>query len=560
MLLSEQKYEELLVAPGHIEKGKFDDAVAKAKSAKIPLEQALVDEGLIEDENLGRAIADGLGYLFVNLKTLRVPDEVFRALPESVMRTHHAIIFEVAPEAIKLATANPWDKDFIAVIEKEKGKKVEVHYATLRAITEALRYFKSDLGEKIGVFIEHMKSDPEETSHVVAFFDHVLVYAYENHASDIHVEPLENEVAIRFRIDGVLHPIASYPKVVHERIVARIKILARLRIDEHATPQDGRFEFSNEEVRFGVRVSLVPVSRGENVVLRLLETLTRKIPLNELGMSLEDMQKLSRAIQRPYGMILAVGPTGSGKTTTLYVLLDLLNKPEVNIMTIEDPIEYSINHIQQMQVNTEKDLLFSTGLRAIVRQDPDIIMVGEIRDEETADIAVNAAMTGHLLLSTMHANDAATAFPRFSEMKIEPFLISSSLVLVVGQRLLRKVCEQCKSSYTMTVEEAALLGTEHEFAAALADISGKSDLTTITLYKGMGCNLCNHTGYLGRTGIFEVMEIDEALRTLIVEKADADLIRDTARVSGMTTMLHDGITKAVKGITTIPEVIRAIKV
>ena len=560
MILSEHKYEELLVEPGHIEKAQFDLALARAKERKISLEQSIVEEGLVEDADLGHAIADGLGYRFVNLKSRRIPDEVFHELSEAEMRTHQAVIFEVTPTEIKLATANPWDRLFRESLEQTKGKKVEVYFATLRSITEALRYFKSDLGDQLSGMITEITAHPEESAHVVALLDSVIEYAYENHASDIHIEPLQDEVSVRFRIDGVLHHMATYPKSAHDRVVSRIKILARLRIDEHAVPQDGRFTFTKDELRVDLRVSLAPITGGENIVLRLLETHARKIPLNDLGISLSDMQKISRAIQKPYGMILAVGPTGSGKTTTLYVLLDLLNKPEVNIMTVEDPVEYSIPHIQQMQVNLEKELLFSTGLRSIVRQDPDIIMVGEIRDNETADIAVNASMTGHLLLSTMHANDTATTFPRMSEMQIEPFLTASSLILVIGQRLLRKICEQCKSSYLMSPEEAALFQYDSEFADMLRAVSGKEDLTQVTLYKGTGCKHCGQTGYVDRVGIFEVMEVDEEIRTLIVAKAAAEEIRESAIARGMTTMLYDGMTKVVKGTTSLSEVIRAIKI
>lgn len=560
MLLSDHKYRELLVDPGHIDPDQFDRALVYAKNKKIPLEQGLLEEGVIEDVDMGHAIADGLGYRFVNLKTLRIPDEVFHELSEADMRSHQAVVFESTPTDLKLATANPWDRLFREELEKAKGKKVEIYYATMRSISESLRYFKSDLGGHLEGLVAEIIAHPEEPSYVVELLDSVIEYAYENHASDVHIEPLESEVSIRFRIDGVLHHMATYPKSAHDRIVSRIKILARLRIDEHAVPQDGRFTFAKNDLKVDLRVSLAPITGGENIVLRLLESHARKIPLSELGISLADMQKISRAIQKPYGMILAVGPTGSGKTTTLYVLLDLLNKPEVNIMTVEDPVEYSIPHIQQMQVNPEKELLFSTGLRSIVRQDPDIIMVGEIRDNETADIAVNASMTGHLLLSTMHANDTATTFPRMSEMQIEPFLTASSLLLLIGQRLVRKICEQCKSSYVMSPEEVALFQYDPGSAAMLQAVSEKEDLTQVTLYKGMGCKHCGQTGYVDRIGIFEVLEVDETIRTLVVEKADAEQIRSAAVERGMTTMLYDGMTKVVKGETTLSEVIRAIKI
>ncbi|MBU1159753.1 GspE/PulE family protein, partial [Patescibacteria group bacterium] len=402
-----------------------------------------------------------------------------------------------------------------------------------------------------------------------------------NKASDIHIEPLGNIVSVRFRIDGVLHEVANYPINIHEKIVFRIKIMSKLRTDEHSSAQDGRFDYAphtditdynrssrsvksvaiseNQRHVFDVRVSVMPITNGENVVMRLLSERSRRLSLEDLGLWADDFEKVKRAASKPYGMLLTVGPTGSGKTTTLYALLQILNKPEVNIMTIEDPVEYDIERVQQTQVNMKKNLNFTTGLRSIVRQDPDIIMVGEIRDNETADIAINAAMTGHLLLSTLHANDAATAFPRLIEMGIEPFLVASSVNIIIAQRLVRKICEQCRQSYFLSQEEIDLIKSEPNLLNVVEQISGEKDISKIRFFKGSGCKTCNNVGYRGRTGIFEVMEVNDDIRPLIIQKASSDVIYKKAKETGMDSMLHDGVMKIFQGVTTLNEVIRVTK-
>jgi type II secretory ATPase GspE/PulE/Tfp pilus assembly ATPase PilB-like protein len=361
--------------------------------------------------------------------------------------------------------------------------------------------------------------------------------------------------------------LATYPRDLHEKVVFRIKILSRLHTDEHAAPQDGRFSVTGtssegeEPEVFDVRVSILPVQHGENVVMRLLAERSQRYTLADLGFGETDLAKVERASRKPYGMILSVGPTGAGKTTTLYALLSLLNKLEVNIMTIEDPVEYAMAHVQQTQVNEKKKLNFATGLRSIVRQDPDIIMVGEIRDDETASIAVNAAMTGHLLLSTLHANDAATTFPRLSEMNIEPFLVASSVNVIVAQRLARRVCGKCKTHYYLEPDEIALVESEPSLLAAIRKVSGKKDPKKVRCYRGakQSCDLCGGTGYSGRVGIFEVMEVTDRVKALIAKKAPADDITNVAREEGMTTMLEDGVAKMLSGDTTLEEVVRAVK-
>lgn len=559
MQFTTEKLRDVLVSPGHIDETLFDDAVAKSQVGGMSLTKYLVAHELISNQNLGRAIADGLGYLYFDAEKTRIPDACLSEIPETVMRAQLVVPFEITDSEIKIATANPENKSFFELLEQEKGKHIEVHYTTEENIAEILHYYQDDLTENVKRLATLLKENKDNLENVVEFVDSLIILAYNSHVSDIHIEPHQEGVSVRFRVDGVLHEVISYPKDMHEHLVSRIKILARLRIDEHAVPQDGRFTYQHEDVRVDLRVSLAPISAGENIVMRLLETRSKHSSFEELGISQFDISKIKRAAEKPFGMLLAVGPTGSGKTTTLYVLLEMLNNPEVNIMTIEDPVEYNIEHVQQMQVNQERDLVFSTGLRAIVRQDPDIIMVGEIRDKETADIAINAAMTGHLLLSTMHTNDASTTFPRFAEMEIEPFLSASSLIAIIAQRLVRKICEHCKVSYVITIQELELIRADEDTLHMLATAAKTDNVEGITLYKGKGCSMCGNTGYLGRTGIFEVLEMNDALRAMAVEKKDAAQIELAALHAGMTPMLGDGISKAVQGVTTLIEVIRAVR-
>jgi type II secretory ATPase GspE/PulE/Tfp pilus assembly ATPase PilB-like protein len=380
-------------------------------------------------------------------------------------------------------------------------------------------------------------------------------------ASDVHIEPLSEFAIVRFRIDGILHKVAEYPKKqLHERISSRIKILAKLRTDEKSAAQDGRFNYKTTGGSVDVRVSIMPATEGENIVMRLLIQRGKRFSMDELGLLPHDLKKLRAAVQKPYGMVLSVGPTGSGKTTTLYSVLQTLNEPEVNIMTIEDPVEYEIEGVQQTQVNHAKNITFPNGLRTIVRQDPDIVMVGEIRDSETVDMALNSAMTGHLVLSTMHANDAATTFPRFLEMGAEPFLVASSINVAIAQRLVRQVCPDCKESYHLSEEQINNLKDEEEgLVKMIKEIAGGKEMKDISFYRGKGCKFCNETGYLSRTAIFEVLEVTEEIRNLIVQKESSEIIRRKAMEQGMSTMMQDGVAKALKGKTTLEEIRKVAK-
>jgi len=387
---------------------------------------------------------------------------------------------------------------------------------------------------------------------IIDLVDMLIGHAYNERASDIHIDPEEKQVVARLRIDGILNDAFVFPKDIQHEVVTRIKVLSGLRTDEHQAAQDGRFRLTNKDVgNIDIRVSITPTYYGENAVMRLLVEKGEVFTLEMLGLAGPDREKIERAIKKPYGMILATGPTGSGKTTTLYTILKILNTREISIITIEDPIEYAIEGIEQIQVNTRTGLTFANGLRSILRQDPNIIMVGEIRDEETAAIAINAALTGHLLLSTLHTNDAATTLPRLLDMGIESFLIASTVNVAIGQRLVRKTCTVCKMKKAITSAELKNL---------LEAVPGSSKILggNREFFQGKGCAQCNNTGYQGRIGINEVMEIDDELRQAIIRRAAATEIKTIAVKNGMTTMIEDGLKKAIEGITTLQEVLRVI--
>lgn len=403
--------------------------------------------------------------------------------------------------------------------------------------------------------IEKELSLPVADISIIKLVDRIIEHAYNSRASDIHIDPAENKVNVRFRIDGVMHSVFILPREIQEEIISRIKVLSGLRTDEHQSAQDGRFKFrlNNGAQSFDIRVSITPTYYEENAVLRLLVEPEQGFSLENLGFSKRNLSLVRKGIKKPYGMILVTGPTGSGKTTTLYTILKELNTPKVSIITIEDPIEYSLEGIEQIQVNVRTGLVFATGLRSILRQDPNIIMVGEIRDEETAGIAVNAALTGHLLLSTLHTNDAATTLPRLLDMGIEPFLIASTVNVAVSQRLVRRLCQTCKVKKDLTPDEIKSL----ESSLPKIYLRGIS-LANKTFYEGKGCNECSGNGYKGRIAIHEVLEITESVRKTIMVQATTATIRDIAVLEGMVPILQDGFEKAEQGITSIEEILRVM--
>ena len=560
MKIAEEFLKKILVDSDLVSKSDFNLAKEEAKKRNQKLEEILTEKGLVSDEELGRLIADETGFPFVNLQKVKINKDVLEIVPEIVAKEQGIIIFERTKEGLKAAMLNPDELEIKEFIEKKTGEKIIPHLTTKRNILATLKYYKKEIKEEfedlIGKSVEEFeKTEPRASQSlpITKIVDLILNYGYENRASDIHIEPYAKKTILRFRIDGILHDVLELPSDIHDFLVSRIKIMAKLRTDEHESAQDGHFSFDTSEEKVDVRVSIVPIEEGEKIALRILAEKTRGLDLEGLGLRQRDLKILEENIKKSWGMTLVTGPTGHGKTTTLYAILKVLNKREVNIFTIEDPIEYDIEGVNQIQVNPKTNLTFAEGLKAIVRQNPDIIMVGEVRDEETAKLAVNAAMTGHLVLSTFHATDAATTLVRLLDMGIEPFLITSTVNLVIGQRLIRRICPKCIESFEISSSEISKILSKD---LALKFSKGKEK---IRIYRGGGCSLCQKTGYLGRVGIFEFLEMAQPVKDLIIAKADAQKIREAAQKMGMITMIEDGLQKVEEGVTTLEEVLRAIK-
>ncbi len=555
--VAEAALKKTLADLGLVPEADFTALAAEAKALGEDIAEFLVDKNVISDQNLGALVADLLGVPFVRLSTQPIDDATLAVIPEQVARRQMAVAYGRTDGTVRLAMQDPANLEFIRAIEKKTGLRASVAYATRRDIESTFGRYRKELKVAFTELIDKQIQSagaayqPEDLP-ITKIVDTILAYGYENRASDVHIEPQEKQTVVRFRVDGTLHDVVAIPKRLHELIVARIKILSKLKTDEHRAAQDGKFAFRSEGERVDVRVSIAPIIEGEKVVMRLLAGKSRQYSLEELGLSPGDMKRVRKAMDRPFGMIVVSGPSGSGKTTTLYAMLKILNEREVNIATIEDPVEYQLTGINQIQVNPETNLTFAEGLKSIVRQDPDIIMVGEIRDQETAAIAANAALTGHLVLSTLHSNDAPTCVPRLLEMKVEPFLMASTLSMIMAQRLVRRICPNCIESYT--VHEEDLPDTlPKEVRKILFSRKG-----TAQLYKGHGCGVCGFRGTLGRVGIYETIEVDEAIRDLIMQRASADVVRREAIRRGMTTMFEDGVAKVLAGVTTIDEVLREI--
>ncbi|MDO8498670.1 MAG: GspE/PulE family protein [bacterium] len=556
MTVTDQQLAKILGESRLLTAEQLQKASKNSESRHLSLYESLLSLDLISDEQLGKMIADFLKISFVALSKVSIPQEVLQIIPEVVARKQKIIAFENDGEGLKVALADPENVEVQQFLSKKTGEKIVPYFATENDLNEALRLYRKELqktfDEMLKEAVEEAKGGPAEAP-VSKIIDLLIEYAYENKASDIHIEPEEKSSLVRFRIDGVLHDVLSVPSTLHEQMVTRIKVLSKLRTDEHLSAQDGKMRIKLEEEELDIRISIVPIVEGEKVVMRLLSSHSRQFSLGDLGMNSKDLEKVTAGFNKPYGMVLSTGPTGSGKTTTIYSVLKILNTREKNIATIEDPVEYDIDGINQIQVNPKTNLTFADGLRAILRQDPDIIFVGEIRDKETAGIAVNSAMTGHLVLSTLHTNDAATTLPRLIDMDIEPFLVASTVNVIIGQRLVRKICEKCRVSKTVTVAEVS---KQLPKEAVEKHFRGKKE---VRLYSGKGCPVCHSTGYVGRVGVFEVLVVSEAVRELISAKADSEVIAKKAITEGMTTMLDDGIEKALNGITTIEEVMRVTK-
>lgn len=541
--------------------------------------QALLDvllqNKLIDEEQFVQAQAQVLGMSYVNLKGVGIPRDVLLIVPESTAHEHQIIPYEQTDKELRVAMVDPSDRQIVEFIHKKVDKPVAVALASRSSIQGALRLYQESLETEVQNVLatvgsisapgEDDLSKVAEDLPIIRMVDLVLKHAILQNASDIHIEPTEKNVMIRYRIDGMLHEVMKLSCDYLAGLVARIKVLSSLKIDEHRLPQDGRFKIETDDYKIAFRVSILPVYDGEKVVMRLLDESGRGYDLDSLGMSSTILEMFQRNIDKPHGMILVTGPTGSGKTTTLYAAMKKLNTEDVNISTIEDPIEYRMPRINQTQVNPQIGLTFANGLRSLVRQDPDIIMVGEIRDQETASLAVNAALTGHLVLSTLHTNSAAGALPRLLDMKVEAFLLASTVNMLLAQRLVRKLCAECRQQIPLDQQVLTEMSKYADIERVMATLQKNGIVpqgakwTDVKVYKAVGCPICRE-GYKGRFGIYEAIEFSENIRTLISPTVTSQALEDASqKEQAMLTMLEDGLVKVVTGDTTVEEVLRMAK-
>jgi type IV pilus assembly protein PilB len=585
MSINNEQLKAFLLDAGMVSRADFERAEKEAGKTKgTDVGKVLVTAGKISEADLQKVTAYVMGIPFVSLVGQKIDFETLSIIPEPVARNHNIIAFRQNKDGLEVAMLDTNDLSAIDFIKKKVGTKVLPRLTDSVSMREVLVQYQKSLNAEFGDLIQkdasalHITTQPKGDSDtpvsekdlkklaedlpVIRIVDTLLKHAIIQNASDIHIEPLENQVLIRYRIDGILRDAMVLPKSAESSITARIKVLANLKLDEKRLPQDGRFRVDMEGNDVSFRVSLLPVHFGEKTVMRLLRDSVSGFSLEVLGFHGSALEALHDAIKKTTGMILTTGPTGSGKTTSLYTLLDILNTPDVNISTIEDPIEYQMARINQTQVRPDIGFTFSLGLRALVRQDPDIIMVGEIRDKETASLAVNAALTGHVVLSTLHTNSAAGALPRLVDMQIEPFLLVSTLNVVIGQRLVRKLTDS-KTSYTLTDADHAQLKKHVDIdkvMGALREegiIPKQQKIEEVTFYRPEPTGE-SETGYAGRMGIYEVMPVTASLKELVMQGASADKIEAQAGEEGMLTMIEDGLFKAAQGQTSIEEVLRVV--
>ncbi len=598
MRISNQLVEQLLKKANKVSDEQLANLKKQAQSDKKSLQELVISSNLISEKDLTQLFAEEIEIPFIDLNPKDIQKETLRLIPERIARQYNVIVFSIEEDGTKLlAMEDPDDIQAISFLQKQLGDELRIYIATRSNILQCIDQYRGNISSEITQVIsgdqdeqaqeeEFDESDLAEDSPIAQTVNLIIEGAIKAGASDVHIEPRENNVSIRYRVDGILQEVNKLPKKVHNALVSRIKILSNLKIDERRAPQDGRFKIAINNMLYALRVSTLPISEGEKVVMRILSEGSKALSLEELGFWGNSLNIINHAITQPHGMILVTGPTGSGKSTTLFSVLSILNKPEVNISTIEDPIEYHIVGANQTQVNPVAGMTFASGLRALLRQDPNIIMIGEIRDTETANLAVQAALTGHLVFATLHTNNAATCLPRLLDMNIEPFLIASTVRAVIGQRLVRRLCPSCRESYspdTATIKQVCdtfKIKTDSDmkiineleknaYKAGIGKTSTSSktsainpmatnDSKIVTLYKPHegGCNDCNHIGYRGRLGIYEALENTSDIQKLIVTSATSEALQTQAVSDGMVTMQLDGLIKALRGMTSIEEILR----
>jgi len=599
MRISDALVKELLLKGKKITNEQIKAAHDSAGSEKLSLQEAVLKSNLITEKDLTKLYAEEIDIPYIELNSKEIKREILKLIPERVARQYNVVLYGVEADGSKLlAMDDPDDVQAVNFLKKELGDDIKVSIATKQSILQSLDQYRGNISSELTKVIspdEQAEEDDEEVSEedlaedspIAQTVNLLIEYAVKAGASDVHIEPREGHVLVRYRVDGILKEANKLPKKVMNALVSRIKILSNLKIDEKRAPQDGRFKIAANGQIYALRVSTLPIVDGEKVVMRILNESSKALTLEELGYWGYSLNVINKAIVQPHGMILVTGPTGSGKSTSLFSVLSMLNNPTVNISTVEDPVEYRIPGTNQTQVNPVAGMTFVNGLRALLRQDPNVIMVGEIRDGETADLAVQAALTGHLVFSTLHTNNAATCLPRLLDMGIEAFLIASTVRAVVGQRLVRRLCVDCRESVepdevtlkrlheAFHLDEAGGMSQIHELEKqALEGGIGKTNTSTVSklstadlstteskitrIWKAHdgGCDACSHTGYRGRMGIYEVLGNTQTIQKLIVGNATSDVIQEQSIKEGMITMQVDGFIKALRGQTSIEEILR----
>ncbi|QHU94087.1 type II/IV secretion system protein [Candidatus Saccharibacteria bacterium oral taxon 488] len=591
MRISDSSIEKILRQGEVISESQLAELKMEAERTHHSLQTIILEHKILSEVQLGQKIGAYINVPFVTIEPKDIPDDVLKRIPEHIARQYNVVLFAVDDNGVlSLAMEDPDDVQALNFIQKEIGYNIKVFLATKNNILDCLENYRGNITDELDEVVSIQsgaESDSQnvseeeisENSPIAQTVNLLLEYAIKSGASDIHIEPREDFVQVRYRIDGVLKEVNKLPRNVQGALVSRIKILSNLKIDERRVPQDGRFKIKVSGKQYALRVSTLPIADGEKIVMRILDESNQAVALDSLGYWGLSLSTLKDAMAQPNGMILVTGPTGSGKSTSLFSVLSELNTPDVNISTIEDPVEYKIPGVNQTQTNSKAGMTFASGLRALLRQDPNIIMVGEIRDGETANLGVQAALTGHLVFSTLHTNNAATCLPRLLDMGIEPFLIASTVKAVIGQRLVRRLCMHCRQQYVPDAGELAYIvqmfnlkqGSMQrlhalEQQAAADKIGGNTPLgsTDVTIQylwrpNPEGCDECGHNGFKGRVGIYEVLGISIPIQKMITANATSNEIQQQAITEGMVTMQTDGFVKSLRGVTTLEEVLRATR-
>ncbi len=581
MQIANEQLRDFILDSGLLDKDVIEENFDQASKENKKFGDLLMEKKLISEIDLKKLYSYILGIPFVSLEKEMIANDILHIIPEPIAKKYGIVAFEKEGNNLKVAMKNPEDLQTIDFIRKKTGLKIVPCLTSEDNIKIILKQYEKSLKAEFGDIIskdsenvstEDGEDDLEKIAQdlpIVRIVDTLIKHAILQSASDIHIEPAEKEVRVRYRIDGILHDAMTLPKQVAGGLIARIKVLSNLKLDEHRLPQDGRFKIEKEGYKISFRVSILPVFEGEKIVMRLLDETSKGLTLEKMGLTGESLEKVHQNIKRPNGMILVTGPTGSGKTTTLYTMMDILNTAEVNISTVEDPVEYRMPRVNQTQINPKIGMTFAAALRSLLRQDPDIIMVGEIRDGETMQIAIEAAMTGHLVLSTLHTNSASGTLPRLLDMGAEAFLVASTVNVVIAQRLVRKLCNDCKVAYKLEEKEVKNLQESFEMTEIMeifkkepqlkGIVNAKSTWKNIDFFRPRGCEQCSNEGYRGRQGIYEVLAMNEEIGKLITANASADEIENKARQEGMQKMYEDGFIKAALGMTSIEEILRVTK-